>query len=351
MEIIEILKQLIRFKTTSNRSEDLSKIIDYVEEYFAKDFVVTRYERRKKHSLVVTYDESMSPEVFLVAHLDVVPGKEGQFEAVVKGNKLYARGSNDNKASAAIIMKLMKDLKEQKPSIGLMLTTDEEVGGMNGVKHLIEQGYSSKFAIVLDAGEDYNIITKEKAALHLKVKAIGKAAHGSKPWKGENAIDKLIDLYRELKESFSDSTKDDRWKNTISIGRIEGGTAVNKVADEAHLWIDMRFVSNKDKNKIKQLIEERGFEVKVLTDAGVMDTDPNNDYINRLKKCAGEVADKDIIFDKIHGATDARYFADNNIPAVMIMPNGGGTHADDEYVEIDSIDVIYKILKKFLLNY
>ncbi|MBS1266985.1 MAG: putative metallohydrolase [Candidatus Woesearchaeota archaeon] len=348
LEIVELVKKLVRFKTIANNPEELRKCVDFVQDYFKDGFIVKRHSRENKPSLVVQFTDTKCPDIFLVAHLDVVPAKPEKFKPVIKEDRLYARGAIDNKTSAAILMKLMKDLKENKPSIGLMFTTDEEIGGANGVKYLLEKGYSSKFAIVLDGGEEYNIITKEKAALHLKIMASGKAAHGSRPWEGENAIENLIELYNELKIKFPDTTEENRWKNTINIGFFKGGSAINKLADKAEIGIDMRFISNKDKEKIKKLIKNKGFEFEILTDAGVMDTNQNNKYIKKLQQTASEVANKQVVFDRIHGATDARHFADRSIPAVMMLPNGGGVHAEEEYVNLSSIDVIYKILKDFV---
>ena len=194
-EVVSLTDQLIRFKTTSDNYLELKRCMRFIEKYFSGcDVVIRKYERNKKPSLVVLFKQTKRLGLFLVGHIDVVPGDDEQFKPIVKSGRLYGRGALDNKVSVTIMMALMRYYSKQnhRPNIGLMITSDEEVGGKNGVEYLLKkQGYSANFGLVLDAGERYEIVTKEKGALHLKLSAKGKEAHGSKPWKGENAIDDL----------------------------------------------------------------------------------------------------------------------------------------------------------------
>ncbi|MBW2970648.1 M20/M25/M40 family metallo-hydrolase, partial [Candidatus Woesearchaeota archaeon] len=197
-EIVEITKQLIEFKTTSENPEELKKCIDFIEDYFKDmELFVHRFNSKKKPSVAVTLQDTKNPELFLAAHCDVVPADDSEFVPEEKDGRLYGRGAIDNKASVAICMRLMKYYSQQnnKPNIGVMFTTDEEIGGKEGVNLLLNnEGYSCKFAIVMDGGENYNIVHRHKGSLHIKMVARGKGTHGSRPWEGDNAIEKLLDF-------------------------------------------------------------------------------------------------------------------------------------------------------------
>jgi len=74
--------------------------------------------------------------------MDVVPpSEENHFEPVYKDGKIYARGAGDMKAGDAIMITLMKEVfmaNFTDKKISLILTTDEEIGGENGAKKIVE---------------------------------------------------------------------------------------------------------------------------------------------------------------------------------------------------------------------
>jgi len=70
------------------------------------------------------------------------------FDAALRDGRIYGRGAADMKGSCATMMVLMKDLGSfplEKPSLGLILTTDEEIGGYDGVRYLLrDKKYSCR---------------------------------------------------------------------------------------------------------------------------------------------------------------------------------------------------------------
>src|SRR3989344_3518326 len=228
-ELVSLLKSLVSFKTTSDNLPEIRRCVDFVEDYFSgSGLFVKKFVSGGKPSLVVTAKNTKSPDFFFVAHLDVVPAAASDFKAKVRSGKVFGRGALDNKGSAAVLMYLMKELakKGKKPPVGLMLSCDEEIGGENGEKYLLRQGFRSRFVVVPDAGKRLNqLIFKEKGLLRLKVSAGGKAAHGAYPWKGENAIEKLIGAYERIKRLFPETGRN-HWHSTVNLGVISGGSAV-----------------------------------------------------------------------------------------------------------------------------
>src|SRR5262249_3930331 len=144
-------------------------------------------------TLVITTKDTMTPDIFLVAHIDVVPAPKSLYQPRIESNKMYGRGAYDMKMAIACYILLLHELKEWlgEKNIGLMLTSDEEIGGMQGVKRLLEAGYSSKVAFLPDGGFNWNFEEEAKGVLQIKIAARGKSSHSSRPWLGENAIDSL----------------------------------------------------------------------------------------------------------------------------------------------------------------
>jgi acetylornithine deacetylase/succinyl-diaminopimelate desuccinylase-like protein len=123
---------------------------------------------------------------------------------------------------------------------------------MHGVKVLLEQGYCAQVVIIPDGGlAVHRIVQKEKGIIWIRLEAQGAAAHGSRPWEGINAIERLMEALRNIKTLFADphtNHPDDHWVPTINIGHIEGGQSVNKVPSNAAATCDIRYTEQTNPN-------------------------------------------------------------------------------------------------------
>lgn len=356
-EIIGLTKKLIKISSVKDNPKELKKVADFCVSNFSTDkFDIKRFESNNKHSLVITFKKQKNPDFFLVGHLDVVEAEKKEFRPELKNNKLYGRGAKDNKGPSAAMITLMKDFASENKnlSVGLMLTTDEEVGGFNGINYLLnKKNYSCKLAFIPDGGNDFEIISSEKGLIHFKLTAKGIEAHGARPFEGENAIDKIMEVYKDIKKKFPNPKNMEDWKSSLNLGTIKGGRATNIVAGEAEIYLDIRFTEEKKKEdilkEIKEIIKERA-RMEVIISGNPFYTSPNNSYIIKYKKALKEVLKREPIFKKCPTGSDARFFSEKGIPAIITNCKGGGTHGKDEWVDIDSLGSLYEILKKFILN-
>jgi succinyl-diaminopimelate desuccinylase len=300
---------------------------------------------------VATFKGDSDPEIMLNGHLDVVPAPVKDFTPRVKGSRLYGRGSGDMKAGCAAMIEVMRYFAEQdkKPSLGLMLTADEEIGGFNGVGYLVgNKNYRPGLAIIPDGGVDLStLVINEKGVLHLKVVAKGKAAHGSRPFNGENAVDKLIDIYTRLRKDLP-HIKQNEWKNSMSLGVIQGGEATNKVPDYAEMKLDIRFIDRKEKNKILTIVERVAPGYEILAQASPLVQDKNNKYVKAYKEVAEKRTQKSIQFQRSEGASDARFFSEVGTPVISTKINCANIHGDNEWVDIRELVRFYEILVDYI---
>ncbi|MDP2908484.1 MAG: M20/M25/M40 family metallo-hydrolase [Nanoarchaeota archaeon] len=338
-EITNLTKQLIRFQTTKDNTKELKRCINFVAKQLPKHLYVTKGVNKDKPYLIISVKRTKKPKLILTGHLDVIEAEQEQFRPKIKNGRIYGRGSADMKAGAAIAVQLMKEEKEKE--IALMLTTDEEIGGADGIGYLSRQGWKPKIALSVEPSEQ-KINTKEKGVMWLKIIASGKAAHGSTPWKGENAIEKLIQKYLQIKKIFPKIGKD-KWKITMNLGMIKGGHAPNKVPDKAEMWLDIRYTEKDNISRLlKKLRKIKGMQVKLLQKQPMLDTDENNHYIKQLKKIAKTSFKKEL------GASDVRFFAKRGVPAADFGPIGANYHGNNEWVSIRSMEEVYKTLKEFI---
>ncbi len=352
-ELVKLVSDLVRFRTTSDNPDGIRQCADFIVKHLEKKGVVVNvHERKGKISIVATFKKTKKPEIFFNAHFDVVPASSRLFVPKIDGSRLYGRGSEDCKAQVAILILLMRRFSAQKnkPSIGVMLTSDEETGGHDGAEYLLsELGYSSKFAIVADGGDDFDIVTKHKAILQVRISATGKSAHSSRYWEGgENAIEKLIAAYAKIKALFPELTAPE-WKTTASLNRISGGDAMNKVPDYAELCLDIRRTEKDSEADImRKLNSVIGVQVDKIASSDMLMTDENNTYVKKLKASAERVLKRRIRTNYEHGATDARFFSAKGITAVVFKPIGFGAHSDKENVIISSLKPYLGVLVDFV---
>jgi succinyl-diaminopimelate desuccinylase len=285
-----------------------------------------------------------------MSHIDVVDASDELFEPVEKNGKLYGRGSLDDKYAAALSMILFREhLYEARKEgrgqgdlpLGILITGDEEAGGFKGAKEALKR-IRTDFCIALDGGNVRKIVTKEKGVLRLKLISRGKAAHGSRPWLGENAIEKLIEDYRSVKAFFRDEDPE-HWHKTINFGIVHAGKSANQVPDLAEAVWDIRYTEKEDLDALLQEIRGR-----IKGELSVEMKEPlflggQSPYLELLLDIS-----KDTKLGFEHGASDARFLQEHGMPGIVWGPDGDlSAHAYDEHVNLDSLYELYGILHKF----
>ncbi len=352
--IIDLAKKLIGIHSTSDNQEGLNEITSLAENYLS-NFTVQRFHSNGIPSLLVHNAKPQTKlfNLILNGHLDIVPGNKEQFKAIIKGNKLYGRGSYDMKSAAAVNIYLFKELANNLDyPIALQLVTDEEIGGYNGTKFQVEKGITADFVI---AGEntDSKIINKFKGPLWLKIRTKGKTAHGAYPWKGENALLIMYAILQKIQTLYP-IPQNNYWQTTVNVAKIETqNTTFNKVPADCVAWLDIRVIPGEENDilqKIKKLLPN-DTELEIVLQEKPAYTDPSNPYIKQLQESNKKISSHEAEIAGIHGSSDVRFYNTlRNIPGVDFGPIGAGAHSDEEWVDLKSLENYYQILKQFLLT-
>jgi len=350
---VELASELIKFKSISQNRKELEDIIAFVERYFeGKGLFVKRHEINGKYSLVITFCDTKCPKILLSGHLDVVNAPDEDFIPKVMEGKLLGRGAADMKGSVAVMMLAMDHFanNSKKPSLGLMLTTDEEEGGFNGTGQLLQE-YACDVAIIPDGGRNMsNIVNKAKGVLHLKIVAEGESAHSSRPWEGDNAIDKLINGYCKAKKIFPKNSSKNRWHPTMNLGVMNGGDKINKVPRHAEMLVDIRLTEKESVEGVFAKMAE-AFEdcsVEIIATGVTFQAFEKGGSIKKYAKVLRKATAQKVLFIKEHGSSDARFFTAKNIPAIVNEPLCGNLHAENEWISIESMDNFYEILINYI---
>jgi len=348
-----LAERLISYDTS--RAEELVAAAGFVKGWLeSRDIEVLHHDHNGLPVLVAEVGPARKdlPCVVFHGHLDVVPGRQEQYEPRVDGDKLFGRGAYDMKGALAAMMCALKDVEHQeRVCVRLVCVPDEESEELDerATEGVVKRGLGGNFAIT---GEPTNlhIGVEAKGVLAMSIEVHGRAAHSSTPWLGDNAVLKAIDVFRAIETlPFSRESSEMFDRPSINLGRIMGGDALNKVPDECTMAVDIRYLPGQDPAEILAQVESipeidvtRTF---IWPPVSVARTDP---YVRALREAVARSIRGEAMSVGRDGASDAASFIEAGIPAVEFGPRGGGHHGPDEWVSVSSLQRYRQALADFV---
>ena len=353
--LIELTRDLIIIPSTRDRPEDIERCMEFVINHVEvpNALKVHRFQEEGSPSTVILPCDVSVPEVLLLAHLDVVSRSQGsEYRSSVTDGRIYGPGSGDMKGELAILLETFRDCHERFPgiSLGLAVTSDEENGGNHGTRFLFEKvGIRCGVAIIPDSGSLNEIAVEEKGILHLKLKAHGSSGHASRPWLADNPLEKIILKLNELRSFFETlKTGEEHWHPTLAITVVQTENRVsNRVPSFAEAVCDVRFpppyTSHEMISRLKQYLDNN-MDMEVLVCAEPTKVSPDPLFLAATE----EITQKPVTLIREHGGSDARFISGYGIPVIMSRPLVGNLHAEDEWIDIASMETLYHIYQWYL---
>jgi succinyl-diaminopimelate desuccinylase len=204
-------------------------------------------------SVVARIGEGPGPDLAWNGHLDVVPaGSTDTWRhdpwagEVDEGGRLVGRGSADMKgpigAALAAAAALARARIPLAGSLVFHLAADEELAGLHGTKVLWERGCLTQHAAIVGEPSDLEVGIAQRGGAWFTATAYGKAAHGSQPHRGVNAITSMARFLLRLPEVLPEREHGLVGRPTVNAALISGGSAPNVVPDRCMVDIDRRTV-------------------------------------------------------------------------------------------------------------
>ena len=302
-------------------------------------------------------DRPDKPKLFLCPHLDTVSVRGmtvDPFAAELRDGRVYGRGSTDTKGTASAMLWALSLLRDELPKLrheiwfaGLM----GEEAGNEGAAALAADHPDAAFALV---GEPTgcDLVYKTKGVAWLRLTTRGRAAHNATPERGENAVYKMADVLRflrdELPRELAPLADPVLGAPTASAGTILGGSKVNIVPETCTADLDVRVVPAQDRAGLGAWIAERlrracpDVEVEVLRGNPPLDTAPEHPCVQALQAAGGRLV-------------GAPWFCDGSllqaggIPAVAAGPGDiAQAHTADEFLAVEDLWRGVEFYRRFL---
>jgi len=296
--------------------------------------------------------------ILLAPHLDTVVAAEEQFIPRIKNGRLYGRGACDTKGSVAAMLMALITLAEspvrpQETAIVFAGLIDEE-NAQIGSRALVARKFKADLAIV---GEPtcLQIFTAHKGSLWLQLETKGRAAHGSTPHLGQNAVREMARVVEVLESQYAAQLRRRRHPllgtGTVNVGTIAGGRQPNIVPDACSIVIDRRTLPGETeasvRREIKALLKAKKLGAiisnKKTALSLAMETDHRLPLVRQFLQCAGQT--KPVGADYF---CDAFVLSAAGIPSVVFGPGDiAQAHTADEWISLVQLERAKNLLVQF----
>ena len=370
---IDLLERLVAFDTTS-RNSNLA-LLDFVDDYLRRWNIGSMRIPNgdgTKSNLVTTVGEPAEGGVILSGHTDVVP-VDGQdwstdpFRLTARDGRFFGRGTCDMKAFIALCLAGVPMFRHNRRPIHLALSYDEEVGCLGApsmIARIAREVPSPRCAIV---GEPTGMkpMSRHKGISAYRVTVTGHEAHSSLTHLGLSAnmvAIKLLHALDQLAEQFKARADPGSPFSppgaTLTVGRIDGGTAINILARSCTFVFDLRAPAGLDVETAltgffalaAQLDTEAsaafpgaGVTVEKLSDTPPLDAEQNGEAEQLVRQLTGYNLPAEVA----SYAAEGGQFQRAGFSTILFGPGSiEQAHKADEFIARDQIEQYAAFLLK-----
>lgn len=308
------------------------------------------------------------PSLMLCGHIDTV-GVEGMaapFDPVARDGRLYGRGAQDMKGGVAAMIDAARLLADKGLAAGRLVVAaviDEEYAS-RGADALVRE-WKADVGVVTEP-TDLQIAIAHKGFAWFEVVTRGRAAHGSRPADGRDAILYMGRILAELesRDRKLQASPAHQLLGTASLhaSLIGGGRELSSYPDRCELKYERRTIPSETVQIVWQELDEildrlRASGTPFEADASLLFTRPayeiaaGHPVAQTMTRAALRVTGRAQAFTGMSFWTDAAVLGEAGIPAVVFGPGGAGLHSTEEFVVVEDVltcrDVLVELAREW----
>ncbi|MDQ4037435.1 MAG: M20 family metallopeptidase [Actinomycetota bacterium] len=320
-----------------------------------------------REQLIARFGDN-GPPLTLTGHVDTVPADPMNWSVdpwagASDGNRIIGRGTSDMKSGvAAMVTAVVGHLRRAHECRGVqvVLTAAEETG-CQGAMAIRASALRGGGPLLVGEPTGNALVPAHKGALWLRLTAQGRAAHGSAPDLGDNAVVRLARAAIALHDASAWPADGRFGAVTANVGLLRGGLQPNVVPDSAEALLDLRTVPGVSPAQLRELVKAtigEGITVDDLVDLPLVDTDLDDPFVGLVREAlvASGLPDEP--------ASPARYFTDASalagllgdgrvgnsaVPTVILGPGEPDQcHVVDEWCRLDRVDEAVEVYSAIL---
>jgi acetylornithine deacetylase/succinyl-diaminopimelate desuccinylase-like protein len=293
------------------------------------------------------------PGVMVSAHTDTVFAADTDLTVQRQGDIVYGPGLGDNSMGVSGLLGLLKWLHDKgiRPAcdIWFVATSCEEgLGDLKGMRAAYDRLKERIGAVINLEGLAFGHIYHAGIAVHrLHITAKADGGHSWLHYGRPSATHGIV----ELGAAITSIKPPDSPRTTYNIGMIDGGQAINAIATEASLWLDMRSEKQEALADLRDRVyavitrlEHPGlrFSVEVVGDRPAGSIARAHPLVRGALNALEQVGIRGALEV---GSTDGNIPLHEGCPTVTIgITRGGNAHRLDEYIETEPVEAGMKQL-------
>jgi glutamate carboxypeptidase len=347
-EAVKLLGEMVSMESPSFDKGLTDKFVGFLGDQFHRKFHeaggrvdIIAAEKFGNH-LRIQFPAPSDKRILILGHTDTVwpAGEITKRPFTTESGRALGPGVFDMKSGILLIMMALQSLAYRPVTV--LLTSDEEAGSSSS-RALIEAEANSCHAVLvvepsLPGGA---LKTARKGVGRFTIKASGRAAHaGIEPEKGVNAIEEISRQILKLQKM-----SDPDHGTTVTVGVVQGGTRSNVVPAEAAAEVDVRVTTMEEAERIARSIkslrpelQDARLEIHGGINRPPMERTEETAQLFRLARSLAAQMGMDLKEASTGGASDGNFTAALGIPTLDgLGAIGGGAHAANEWVEIESL--------------
>ena len=300
--------------------------------------------------------DSAGPAILVSAHMDSIFARDAIRPAQRDGNRIKGPGIGDNALGLAALIGLAREL----PSLSLGLPVwlagtvgEEGLGNLRGMRALVERfGPRVTAYLVIEGMSLASVYHLGLPARRLRITLRAPGGHSWTHAGQPSATHELVKLAERLLRLPLPA----RPRTTMNIGLLEGGTAINALAAQASMELDLRsedetVVASVERSVAQQAAALAAPDVQVLCEligsrpgGGIPSNHPLVEAAVRSLQSSGI---RDVHLGA--GSTDASAPLSKGYASVCIgVTRGSRAHSLDEEIEIEPIAQGYAALLRLV---
>lgn len=369
-DFIKDLSVLCSYDSGRYNKAGVRKVIDWFKpRYEALGFYCTEkvFEGHDEAPVLIVSNaediESAHFDTVFVSHMDTVFDTEtvSRWQLIVdEDNIAHGPGVVDCKGGCLLEYYLLREMHEANEinfSFAVIMNSDEEPGSLYSYMFMEEMAKRTQYCMVFEPGRaGREFVGIRKGGEKYKVTVHGKGAHsGVDFFSGANAIVELSKWVPEFTSIVSAQTG-----TTVNIAEFHGGQNNGQVPDLAELTMRLLYLDPNEIKKMEEILQktEKPFDPRCkieISNQGVgrppmYMTDNSRKLFSALNE-AGNATGVDTTWITTGGMSDGNWFSAFGTGVLDgCGPCGGKLHTTEEYMEVDSVEPRFNIMRRLLLN-
>ncbi|MGD9235101.1 MAG: ArgE/DapE family deacylase [Desulfobacterales bacterium] len=375
--LVSLMQALIKIDSVnpslSAQGVGEADISRYIGDYLKKLGLTVRYQNIRKdrvNVIGILSGTGGGPTLMLNGHTDTVSVDnmtDDPFDARLKDGKLYGRGALDMKAGVAAQMVALQTLIESGVKLTgdviLALVADEEYASI-GTEAVVAD-YSADAAIICEP-TDLQIVIAHKGFAWIRIDIFGRAAHGSLPHRGIDAIVKaghlLTTIEQYAKNELTRKIHPLLGSPSIHASLIRGGTELSTYPDYCKVELERRNLPGEDHQMVTREfqgllrdIQSRDNQFRADLDVFLFrpayEISPDQPIVQGVQRAFESTCHRMPEFKGSWAWLDSAILAQAGIPTVIFGPSGDGEHAAVEYADVDSVVTTTRVLVQTIMDF